>query len=226
MPPKVRLSVRAALHRALAECGVASEKISRTAERLTNPPISFHLSSSDPSGTASVIRSVVGFDRDLAARMLSLNEGRSDPEIKWANLSRSDRKRAERLWNSALEPDELNVTPRGRPSEIDSARVLYCARILCEANGQARFKFRRPMGGGAPGGPMWRALVEALPPESKKHVESIADNVGVTRKPKFVRWCREFALGPTSTDVAEHPAMFRAAISLARRSRPLKRRRI
>src|SRR5262249_50379899 len=140
-----------ALHRFLEQCGIDSEKILDFAERLSNPPISFHISSWDPPATASAIRSCVGFDRDLAARMLRLNEGQPDPEITWAKLSRYDRKRAERLWKSALEPDELDVIPRGRPSQIDSARVLYCTRILCEASGQARFKFKRPRGGGAPG---------------------------------------------------------------------------
>jgi hypothetical protein len=226
MPPEVRLSNGPALHRALADCGIASEKILHTAERLTNPPNSFHLSSGDPVGTASAIRSVVGFDPDMAARMLRLNEGGPDPETRWAKLTRAERKRAERLWKSMLGPDELDVIPRGRPSEIDSALVLYCTRILCEASGQARFKFSRRMGGGAPGGPMWRALVEALPPEFKEHAETIAEIVTVTRSKKFVERCRLFDLKPTSSDVAEHPAAFRVAVSLARRSRPLKRRRI
>jgi hypothetical protein len=215
----------AALHRALAECGIDTEKIPSAVERLTNPPKSFLISSWDPPGTESAIRSVVGFDPDMAARTLRLNEGKPDPEARWANLTRSERKRAERLWNSMVGPDELDVIPRGRPSKIDSALVLYCARVLSEASGKA-FKFRRPMGGGTPGGPMWRALVEALPPEFKKHTESIADVLTAARKPKFVGWSRKFALGPTSTDVGEKPAMFRVAILLARRSRPLKRRRV
>lgn len=226
MPPNVRPSTGSALHRALAECGIASERIPHTAERLTNLPKSFHVSSWDPPGTASAIRSVVGFDRDLAARMLRTNEGKPDPETSWANLTRSERKRAERLWSSMLGPDELDVVPRGRPSKIDSALVLYCVRVLSEASGQLKFKFRRPMRGGAPGGPMWRALLETLPRGFKEHAESIADVIVASRTPTFIRWCREFALGLTSTDVAEDPPMFRVAISLARRSRPLKRQRM
>ena len=216
----------AALHRALAECGIDTEKIPSTAERLTNPPKSFFISSWDPPGTESATRSEVGFDPDMAARTLRLNEGKYDPKATWKSLTRSERKRAERVWNSMLAPDELNVTPQGRPSEIDSALVLYCTRVLREASGRARFEFMRPMGGGAPGGPMWRALIEALPPEFKEHAETIAEIVTATRSPKFVKWCREFGLKQASSDVAEHPAMFRRVISLARRSRPPKRRRI
>jgi len=221
MPPEF-----AALHRALAECGIDTEKIPRTAERLTNPPISFRVSSSDPPGTESAIRSSVGFDPDMAARTLRLHEGKPDPEANWKNLTRSERKRAKRLWNSMLGPDELNVTPQGRPSKIDPALILYFTRVLCEASGKARFEFRRPKGGGAPGGPMWRALIEALPPELKEHAETIAEIVTVTRSPKFVKWCRKFGLKRASSDVAEHPMTFRGAISLARRSHPPKRRRI
>jgi len=235
MPPEF-----SALHRALAECGIETEKIPSASERLTNLPKSFLISSWDLPGTESAIRSVVGFDPDMAARMLRLHEGKSDPEATWKNLTRSERKRAKRLWISSLAPDELDVTPQGRPSQIDSAIILYCARVLCEASGKARFEFRRPMGGGAPGGPMWRALIAALPPEFNEHAETIAEIVAVTRsekKPdrrvsrirlsdKFAEWCREFGLKQASSDVAEHPAMFRRAISLARRSRPPKRRRL
>jgi len=221
-----KLFPSAARYRALAECGIAPEKILYTAERLTNLPKSFHLSSWDPPGTASAIRLAVGFDRDAAARMLRLNEGKPDPVASWTNLTRSERKRAERLWNSALKPDELDVTTQGRPSHIDSALILYCTRVLCEASGKAKFKFRRPMGGGAPGGPMWRALVEVLPPEFKTHAETIAEIVVVTRSPQFLEWCRKLGLELASCHVAKHPATFRIAISRARRSHPLKRRRI
>ena len=235
MPPEF-----SALHRALAECGIETKKIPSTAERLTNLPISFRVSSWDPPETESAILSFVGFDSDMAARMLRLHEGKPDPEATWKNLTPSERKRAKRLWISMLAPDEPNVTPQGRPSEIDPALILYCTRVLCEASGKARFEFRRPMGGGAPGGPMWRALIAALPPEFNEHAETIAEIVAVTRsekKPdrrvsrirlsdKFAEWCREFGLKQASSDVAEHPAMFRRAISLARRSRPPKRRRL
>jgi hypothetical protein len=224
MPPELdHANIPPDLYRALAECGIATERIPPTAARLTNPPISFHLSSRDLPGTASAIRSVVGFDRDQAARMLRLNEGKPDPEANWADLTRSERKRAKRLWNWALEPDDLGVVPKGRRPKVDSAFVLYCARLLCEASGKVQFNFRRPMGGGAPGGPMWRALLEVLP-EFKEHAESIAEIVTVTRSRKFSESCRKFDLKPASSDVADHPAAFRAAISLARRSRPLKRR--
>src|SRR5262249_5381312 len=128
------------LYRALAECGIDTEKIPQTAERLTHPPIS---SAWDPPGTALAIRCVVGFDRDLAARMLRLNEGTPDPEATWANLPRSERKRAERLWNWGLGPDELKATPQGRPPVIDPVFVLYLTRVICEASGRPKFRFSR-----------------------------------------------------------------------------------
>jgi hypothetical protein len=208
------------LYRALADCGVETDKIPQTVERLTNPPRSLHLLA-DPPDTASAIRSVVGFDRDTAADMLRLDEGKPYRE---ADLTRSKRKRAERLWNWSLGPDELKVTPQGRPPDINSALVVYCARVICEACGNAQFKFGQPMGGGAPGGPMWRSLIEALPPETKERTETIADIVTASRSKKFAHWCQELELGRSSSDVAENPQTFRLAISLARRSRQPKRR--
>jgi hypothetical protein len=84
---------------------------------------------------------------------------------------------------------------------------------------------------------MWRALVEALrivgvsvlppkPPTELKdhHAETIAEIATAARSKKFAEWCQKFGLGPSSKDVAEKPAEFRFAISLARRSRPRKRR--
>jgi hypothetical protein len=40
---------------------------------------------------------------------------------------------------------------QSRPSKIDTALVLWCARVICEASGRSRFEFRRPKGGGPPG---------------------------------------------------------------------------
>src|SRR5262249_19489033 len=150
----------------------------------------------DPPGTGLAIRSVVGFDRDMAARMLRLNEGRPDPKATWANLTRSERKRAERLWNLELGPDELRVTRQGRPPVIDAALVVYLTRVICEANGRRKFRFSRSVFG-APDGPMWRALIQALPlaqsflarlatpplthPKISKHAETVAEIVSVIR---------------------------------------------
>jgi hypothetical protein len=212
------------LYRALAACGIDAEKIPHIAERLRSPPASFYLSSQDPPGTAERIRSRVGFDRDMAARMLRLNEGKPDPKITWKQLTRLERKRAKRLWNWSLAPDCLAVNPKGRPLKIDSAHVLYCTRIISEASARAQFRFRRPMGGGAPGGPMWRALIESLPLKFRAHTETIAEIVAAARSKNFAGWCQKLGLGPSSADVTAHPATFRSAISLARRWRPRKRR--
>ena len=213
------------LRRALEACGVSADRIPQTIERLTYPPISLHISTFDDPETESLIRSKVGFDRNLAARMFRLNEGRPDPEVTWAKLTRLERKRAGRLWDRAVyEPDKLSVSMQTRPPRIDPAFVLYCARVIREASGKDRFAFRRPMGGGAPGGPMWRALIEALPPGFESSSESVAEIIRTSRKKKFAKLCDALALGPASGDIARHPSTFRAAIALARRSRARKRR--
>jgi hypothetical protein len=213
------------LRRALEASGVSVDRIPQTIKQLMHPPISLHISAFDDSETESCIRSVVSFDRDLAARMLRLNEGKPDPDVTWTKLTRLERKRAQRLWDWAVyRPDKLSVSVQTRPPRIDSAFVLFCARVICEASGESRFKFRRPMGGGAPGGPIWRALMEALPPEFESFSESVAEIIVTSRQNKFAKVCDTLGLGPTSSDIAQHPSEFRAAVALARRSRPRKRR--
>jgi hypothetical protein len=153
-----------ALCRALEACGVKTELIPQTVERLTNPPASLWLSASD-AATRSDIDAHVLFDGDLGASMLRLNEGTPDQQGTWTNLTRSERKRAERLWNWALGPDALSVTPKGRPPKIDSALVLWCLRVLVEASEETRFKFSRTYRddrSGLPTGPGWRAFLLAL----------------------------------------------------------------
>jgi hypothetical protein len=86
---------------------------------------------------------------------------------------------------------------------------------------------------------MWRALVAAIPLAESylaradsaavegdigQHVEAIAEIISATRNAKFAKFCQEHDLGPSSGDVANHPSMFRQALSHARRSRVLKRR--
>jgi hypothetical protein len=204
---------------ALEACGVRVDLIPQTIKRLTRPPISLRISASDGPKTE------IPFDQDTAARMFRLNEGKPDPEVTWTKLARLERKRAERLWHWAVnEPDGFNVAPQGRPPDIDSVLVVYCARVICEASGQRQFKFRRPMGGGAPGGPMWCALVKALPSEFRNSPETIAEIITATRSKKFAKLCETLGLGPASSDIDRDPATLRLAISLTRRSRPRKRR--
>jgi len=172
MSPVRLIKTESVLHRVLAQCGIDPQKISQIVERLSNPPLSFHISSwdCDPPETASLILDVVGFDRDQAARTLRFNEGKPDPEITWAKLSRSERKRADRLWKWALGPDELGVAPQGVPPKIDSALVLWCSRVLADGIGQPHLTFSRPVWldakdrerSGPPTGPEWQALLAAL----------------------------------------------------------------
>jgi hypothetical protein len=131
---------------ALDACGVSADRIPQTIEWLTRPPLSFHLSFLD--------NAVAAFDTDGAAQMLRLMEGTPELEATWATLTSAERKRARRGWEMA---------PRGRPPVIDPALVIYCARVICEASGRQQFRFSRPATGGKAGGPMWRALMEALP---------------------------------------------------------------
>jgi hypothetical protein len=221
------------LYRALAECGIAANQIAQTVERLIPPPLSFHISASDNDATKLA---TLVFDGDVAARMLRLNEGHPDSEAKWKTLTRSERKQAKRLIDFALGPDNLGVTPQGRPSKTDAAIVVYCVRVLREACGVSRFEFSRPPDGGAPRGPMWRALMAALPvvelslarmvgapaptpSEITGRAETVAEIVKAARSAKFAEWCQHFGLGPSSNDVAGQPATFRYAMSLARRAR-------
>jgi hypothetical protein len=211
MSPVRLIKTESVLHRVLAQCGIDPQKISQIVERLSNPPLSFHISSwdCDPPETASQILNVVGFDRDQAARMLRLDEGKPDPEITWAKLSRSERKRAEHRWKWALEPDELGVAPQGVPPKIDSALVLWCSRVLADGIGQPHLAFSRPVWldakdrerSGPPTGPEWRALLAALKVaqvsidrmvqgyagaavqiDDPRHAESIAQIVKLDRK--------------------------------------------
>jgi len=104
---------------------------------------------------------------------------------------------------------------------------------LCEACRSQKFRFSRPTDGGPPYGPMWRALTAALPvaesridtalargPRSvSEHAETIVDILRTARSKQFNELCRQLNLGPSSKDVAEHPATFRYAVSLTRRPR-------
>ena len=137
-----------ALQRALEACNVSAELIPETIKRLTHPPLSLHISASDDP------KIELGFDRDDSARMLFLNEGKPDPKVRWTMLSPAERKRAKRLWNWAVnKPDCLNIAPQGRPSVVDTALVIYCVRVICEASGRQKFRTSRPPDGGAPRGP-------------------------------------------------------------------------
>jgi hypothetical protein len=239
------------LCRALSECGVAADQIEQIAQRLIRPPRSFGLSAlhDDPDILSrATLQLGAGFDGDMAARLLRFDKGRPDPGATWEALLYNERKQARRLCDSLGRHHGLNSTPRGHPVALDAALVLYCARVLAEASGKDRFTFSRPPRGGKPYGPMWRALIEALPiaqrflarryltpaltrDEIDAAAESIAEITTLARSEDFASWSRNFGLGPDSQDVAASPATFRAAMMYARKkrrsarkSRPLRRR--
>jgi hypothetical protein len=219
------------LKSALAECGVRADRIEATAAQLTQPPPSFQISGWDPEGTETEIKARIPFNGDTAAMMLRPN----DADATWHTLTRAERKRVRRLWASAMSPDSFSASFRGRPSEIDSALIVYCCRLIRETSGQSRFRVTRTGGEATPGGPMWRALVAALPlafsfladfvgaptPRIRGRSETILEIAKVARSQHFENWCRKLGLGRQADDVAGAPASFRLAVSLARR-RPQK----
>jgi hypothetical protein len=226
-----------ALYRALAALRLSKLQTLQAASRLTEPPESLSLPAPERTEIANeVIGNLVGFDGDAAARMLRLNAGKPDLPATWTALNSSERKRAKLLWRSALD-SSLDSTPQGRPSVIDTALVLYCSRVLTEACGRDRFEFSRSPMGGPPGGPMWRALMAALPlaelflarvdggsafipSKFSVHSETIAEIVKVDRSSAFKVLCRKKKLGRTAGDVAQHPASFRIAMMRGRAFKP------
>jgi hypothetical protein len=221
---------------ALADCRVRNDQIPQTAIRLTEPPESLQLPTLKQTECANaLVRVAVPFDGDMVARMLRREENQPDAGATWKALTPRERKRAKRLWAWALDAG-LDSAPQGRPSVIDSALVLYCSRVIAEACGQPRLKLSRPPDGGAPYGPMWRALMAALPlaelflaradgnfsskPRDRgDQQETIVDIVKTARTKEFRDYCRMQHLGPSSDDVVQHPATFRRALMLARASR-------
>ena len=236
------------LFRALTECGRRychirnSRVLAQTIGRLSEPPASLHIPTSGRTELAnSALKALVPFDGDMAARMLRLDDREPDPDATWRALSRSERKRAKRMWTWAMDAG-FGATPQGRPPKIDAALVAYCSRVVAEGCGQSRFQFSRPPDGGTPRGPMWRALMAALPlagaflgrvdsaPVSQlwnygNRAEAVADILLVGRSNEFQMSCRQLGIGETANDVAEHPAKFRLAIARARARRNRARRK-
>jgi hypothetical protein len=229
------------LYNALAGLGLPKLQILKALSRLTEPPESLSLPDPERTETANdLLNTLVEFDGDAAARMLRVSEGQHDSKATWRGLTSAERKRAKRLWSRGLDAG-LDTVAQGRPSKVDGALVLYCMRVLAEVCGHSRFKFSRPTDGGAPRGPMWRALMIALPlaasylasvegllrspSEIVWDSETVADLVTVARSKRFANLIEEWNLGLRSGDVARQPSTFRLALSLARRFRPLRPRR-
>jgi hypothetical protein len=103
------------LFRALSECGIQSHRVlSQTMERLGEPPTSLYLASSSwvqPANT--LLKSMVDFDGDIAARMLQSEQ--QDPALNWKTLSSAKKKRARRRWDGLLDV-RLEAMTRGRPA--------------------------------------------------------------------------------------------------------------
>jgi hypothetical protein len=162
--------IHVCLYDAIAEFILDVEQSLQAARRLTRPPLALGQNiAGDPEKETGAFHLYKlakmrrGFDGNTAAYLLRLQEGQATPEIRWGMLSRAEKARAKRLWNWIGETHGLKSTPQGRPPVMDTALVLYCMCILSEFSGRRRFRYRRPKEGGAPGGPMWRALVAALP---------------------------------------------------------------
>ncbi len=215
----------------LNESVTVADSIPKISPRLARPPLSFR-----PSFTT-----IRGFDGDTAAYLLQLDERRPDRTKKWNELSRAEQRRARNRWKQ-FDSGVVRFSPKtklkahrkkGRPSVIDGALVLFCARVICEDAGADRFKFRRG-GGGVPDGPMWRELMRSLPvaqqflrtrygtpaiPSDKieRHALTIAGIVTLSRTINFAEFCQVARLGTTAADVAASPNMFRHAIKYARR---------
>jgi hypothetical protein len=242
----VEVSPEVELFRALKECGVRYPRMRdlrvlvQTLVRLTEPPKSLQIPTTVRTGQANLLRNqIVPLEGDMAARILKFDDRQPNPDVKWGTLSRSDRKRARRTWTWALDAG-LDTSPQGRPRKIDPALVLYCAHVVAEGCGEPRCTISKPPAGGAPGGPMWRALMAGLPlaqsflacidgsqckPQGISNAETIVDILKTARSKKFEACCRKLAIGSHAEDVAEHPATFRLALARARALRNRTRRK-
>jgi hypothetical protein len=152
------------LDHALAEFMFDAKARSHATRCLIRPPLALGQTISGDLETDKLAKTLRRFDGDTAASLLRLHEGQPEPGIRWKMLSRAEKARAKRLWNWIGKTHRVKgSSPQGRPLVMDTALVLYCMCILSEYSFRKRFRYRRPMNGGAPGGPMWRALIAALP---------------------------------------------------------------
>jgi hypothetical protein len=119
------------LYRALDECSIKYHLVPLIAARLSKPPESFHIPRPDNTAiTNSLIQSLVGFDEDVAAHMLRLNEAQPSTEVKWRDLSSAERKRAKRLWNWTVDAG-LDTAPQGRLRKL-TAHSCSIVRDFCQ----------------------------------------------------------------------------------------------
>jgi hypothetical protein len=194
-----------------------------------------------------VFKTVRGFDEDTATRLLRISDGKPDPKARWSGLSSAERLRAKRAWNALSRtrtelkrpkrpPTSMGTSRSGRPPVIDSALVLYCMRVLCEANAKTDFPLSRDVVKGQYGGPMWRALLAVLPQMQSyvalrsnltaidqrtiaRHTEAIAGDVKFAKSKSFRDWCGKLGLGAAAEDVANNADTFRVVFAIARKVR-------
>jgi hypothetical protein len=220
------------LLRELTQCGIRNGYVLlQTITRLTEPPASLEIPAWSLTEAANaLLKEIVGFDCDAAARMFRLDQRQHNSDAKWKDLSRAERKRARRLWTWAIE-SSLDTAPQGRPNKIDPALVLYCAYVIAEGCGKPHLRFSRPTLGGAPCGPMWRALMTALPlaysfldlgrraedvHAFSARAEAVVDILKTGRSKEFKAYCRDSGIVMTSDCIAMHPSAFRLGFAHAR----------
>jgi hypothetical protein len=222
------------LDSALLDCGLTDPKARRVCvTRLVNLPDSLLLPmwrhrgvvGTPPEGFVDkVLGEMFGGERDIWARMLRLNEGKTDPDATWQSLTRAEQMRATRLRQSIADshPTDISSERKGRPAEIDSALVLYLMFVLLEALGRPRFSYST-QDEVKRGGPMLRALMAAL--QLRRAEERSIGAVRTRRDPTadavvtriiktarsdaFRQGAEHLALSLTAHGVAETPSTFR-----------------
>ncbi len=157
------------LFRALSECGKRYHHIrnhrvlAQTIARLSEPPASLQTPPPDASELAnSLLKAVVPFNQDLqhlrcdatADSWIQIQDGTLFCPLN-ANVQGGG-------GRGSLKP---GLPQLGKADRIKLTWHLYCIALgsSAEGCGQMRFKLSRPPLGGPPGGPMWRALMAALP---------------------------------------------------------------
>ena len=111
------------LYEALIDCRVPDHRLQETANRLIEIPATLAWTAPETTpdpDLAELLDEVIGFDGDMAARMLRRDQGRVDPNARWKSLTRAEQARAKRLWQFAVSPD-FETSQSGRPSQVASS---------------------------------------------------------------------------------------------------------
>jgi hypothetical protein len=179
------------------------------------------------------LEELLGNSRGAKARLLKP----ANPDATWANLSRAERKRAERLWHWTIESHgaDFSVERLGQPLRFDTALALYLMFVLVETLDLRKFPysrhgpainallialaFPRPIGamqihemkkgreGGAP-----PIVIDAVP-TAQSLVMSVIRPANSTR---FRDLAQSWGLSLNATAVAESPAVYRELLAASR----------